>query len=234
MTQKTPMQDYTHIADSYDEDRFQGIRGEFNYAIDREIVSEYAEIAAPNKLLDVPTGTGRVLDYLGDMPVEIIGCDATQGMLDRASRHVVDGKHTLLLGDASDLPFDDNEFDCIVSLRFFHLFDKQTRRKFTAEFDRVLKPGGYVICSFTNGWYAGGINWIKRVLGFRTVFFQYPGELKGLFPNYRVCKLRGNFLPLQSRLNRSLFLGRFLRGLTRSFPFNLVCWERVYLLRKNQ
>ena len=55
MTQKTPMQDYTHIADSYDEDRFQGIRGEFNYAIDREIVSEYAEIAAPNKCL-MPQG----------------------------------------------------------------------------------------------------------------------------------------------------------------------------------
>jgi len=220
------------LSASYDAKRFEDNSGIFNYEVDREIILELVGMAAPAQVLDLPTGTGRVLDYLSDLDVRVIGCDATQSMLDIAAKRMTPEKHSLLMADAAELPFDDESQECIISLRFFHLFEEETRRRFTREFERVLKQGGHVICSFTNGWYCGGVNWAKRGIGYRTVYFEHRGELKRLFPNFHVRALRGNFLPLQNRVSRSSMVGRALRRLTSSFPLNHVCWEKFYLLQK--
>jgi ubiquinone/menaquinone biosynthesis C-methylase UbiE len=227
--------DYTQIADTYDKNRFSGERGAYLYDLDRCIVRELVTRTNASSILDVPVGTGRVLDYLRDLPVQIVGCDATPAMLNQAKAHADEQHHTLQLADASCLPFESASFDCVISLRFFHLFPPEQRHVFAKEFTRVLKPNGYILCSFTNGWYGGGLNWLWKYLGYPSVHFLHINELSRLFPRFSVQQIRGNFLPLQSRLAlRIPWLDRPLRKATCFFPLNRLCWEQVYLLQSQQ
>lgn len=225
-------QDYSSLAPAYEEKRFSGHSGQFLYATDRRIVREAVALAAPTSILDVPTGTGRVLDYLRDHKGPITGVDATPEMLAQANRYARPGKDTLLLGNATALPFDSGSFDFLVSLRFFHLFDEQARLPFATEFRRLLRPGGHLLLSMTNGWYAGGLNWMKNRMGRQTVQFEHQGEIGRLFPGWKVVSLSGNFLPFQAALSSVPAVGASLSWLTGHFPLNRVCYERYYLLRK--
>ena len=224
--------DYGGMAPTYEADRFTGRSGRFLYEVDRRIVREAVSVAAPTKILDVPTGTGRVLDYLKGQSAPITGLDSTPGMLAQASRHARRGYDELLIGNAASLPFSSGTFDCVISLRFFHLFNREERVPFAQEFDRVLRPQGHLFLSMTNGWYAGGVNWVKRGFGRRTVHFEYPGELSRLFPGWLSVRVFGNFVPLHSFANSVPFLGSGLRWACDHFPLNRLCWETYHLLRK--
>src|SRR5688572_17211660 len=103
-------QNYSAIAPSYDAVRFSNTAGRFLYERDRSIIRKLVALASPNSVLDVPTGTGRVIDYLRDQPLNITGLDCTQEMLQQAARYVR-LQDTLLTGNAAALPFDDASFD---------------------------------------------------------------------------------------------------------------------------
>jgi ubiquinone/menaquinone biosynthesis C-methylase UbiE len=222
---------YSHLAPEYDAKRFQGRNGRFVADRDREILRTFVELAQPQRLLDTPVGTGRALAYVGDGPRLRVGLDYTPEMLAFAAR--VQPRPTgLLRGDAAALPFKSDSFDCVVSLRFFHLFAEPQRAGFAREFIRVLAPGGYLIVSFTNGWYMGGVNWLRQRLGARTVQFESRGELHRLFPECSVVRRHGNFLPKQWLVDGVPLLGPALRRLTEHPPVNRICWEHIYLLRK--
>lgn len=226
-------QDYDQEAARYDRVRFEKPGGRFVARLDAAIVRELVRASGSVRLLDLPVGTGRALEYLDSEPLEVVGCDLTAGMLAAARGRGPSICPGLVRGDASRLPFPSGSFDGILSLRFFHLFPRAVRPTFVAEFERVLRPGGHLICSFTNGWYGGGINWVRRALGAQTVHFLAPGELRGLFPGWRIRALRGNFLPLQRLL---VGLGPRVEGaarwLTARPPLNALCWERYYLLQR--
>jgi SAM-dependent methyltransferase len=184
-------------------------------------------------ILDIPAGTGRAMAYLKDNPCTIIGCDLTNSMLQFAKEKCSGNCIGLLQGDASKLPFHDGKFDCVLTLNFFHLFPPYLRKIFVHEFDRILKPGGFFLCSFTNGWYGFGLNWIRKLIGNFPIYFLMPGEIKRLFPGWRVHALHGNYLPLQS------FVGKFRVSaeatalwMTGKPPLNRFCFTRFYLLQK--
>lgn len=225
---------YSDLAATYNENRFHSENGRFLYEIDQNLIRRLIEKTNAKKILDVPTGTGRVLDYLQGFNAEIVGIDATEEMLEIARQVPCNGNTVeLLLGDASKLELEPNSFDCLVSLRFFHLFDRKSRHPFASEFARVIKPGGYLLLSFTNGWYGFGYYWLKRILGCKTVYFEYPGELAELFPDFTVVAREGNVLPKQHWLKHSPRLLALATFLTQRFPLNRLCLERFYLLRKH-
>ena len=228
---------YAHIAPTYDEIRFSGNHGGFNARADAAIVRELVGLAGPATVYDVPVGTGRVAEYLCNSGVDIVGGDLTREMLARAAERA---SHTncapleLVQCDASDLPWASDSIECLISLRFFHLIPHEARPAFASEFSRVIRPGGHLICSFTNGWYGGGVNWIHKALGRNSLFFLKRGELRRLFPDFRIRAIRGNFWPLQ-RLTE-MFGARaagLSLGLNRHFPLNRICWEAFYLLEKS-
>jgi SAM-dependent methyltransferase len=225
-------QDYTELAADYDELRFEGPGGQFNANADARIINELITIAGASRVLDVPTGTGRIFDYLAHRNVEIIGCDLTQGMLDKAATRRSTKRPALIRGDASELPFPTGTIECITCLRLFHLVPNDSRRRITNELSRVLQPGGHIICSFTNGWYGGGVNWIRNRAD-KPLYFLRAGEIGGLFPGFRVLAVRGNFWPLQRYLtNLGPAIESWSLRLNRVFPFNRLCWEVFYLLQK--
>lgn len=225
-------QSYSELAGDYNRIRFSGRTGRFNFERDGEIIRSYVRECGATRLLDVPVGTGRVLEYVRDLDLDVVGLDLTREMLADAEKVAHPTRHRLMEGDASKLPFEANEFDCVSSLRFFHLFPEESRPAFVKEFLRVLEPGGHLIVSFTNGWYAGGVNWLKRFAGMQSVYFEQPGEIRRLFPGCTMVHRTGNFLPKQWMIDPVPGLGAAVRAATRHAPLNLVCWERIYLLRK--
>ena len=225
-------QDYTHLADDYDLARFHGTKGAFNTRADARIIDELVGLAGASVILDVPTGTGRICDYLAHRDVEVVGCDLTNAMLHKAAMRRRPPK-TLIRCDASQLPFQSGAVECVTCLRFFHLIPHGSRAAIASELSRVLAPQGHLICSFTNGWYAGGVSWLKKAVGRNPLHLLKPGELPTLFPGFCVRAVRGNFWPLQrySRLLGEL-AETWSHQMNRYFPLNRMCWEVFYLLQK--
>jgi demethylmenaquinone methyltransferase / 2-methoxy-6-polyprenyl-1,4-benzoquinol methylase len=109
----------------------------------------------PQRILDVGCGTGDLsINIARGAPkeTEIIGLDYSQPMLDIAKRKAekagVAGRITFTSGDASQLPFPDEHFDCVgISFAFRNLtYKNKLCSLHLAEVKRVLKTGGrYVI-----------------------------------------------------------------------------------------
>lgn len=224
---------YTDLASSYNEVRFENTVGRFLYETDGEIIRRLVTKTGAKVLVDAPTGTGRVLDYLKGMGLDITAVDATQEMLNVAQTVRSDGnKVKYVIGDASKLDLPSGSVDCLVSLRFFHLFAKHERQCFADEFARVIKPGGYLLVSYTNGWYGLGYYWLKKLLGAKAVFYEYPGEIPRAYPDFTVVALEGNSFNKQYWLRNIPVLLNFSKWLTKRFPFNRICLEKFYLLKK--
>jgi len=90
------------------------------------------------KILDVATGSGRTLKQLrAAFPKEkITGIDLSDSYLKEASRYIsdLDGDLIQLIkGNAEELPFENDSFQCISCVYLFH------------EFLRVLEPGGILV-----------------------------------------------------------------------------------------
>jgi len=235
--------DYSTEAKDYDQKRFEGEKGEFLSRTDNAIIRELTRITNTSLCLDMPVGSGRVSTYLRDEPINIIGCDYTKEMLSVTKQRSDANGQIVVQADAAKLPFKSNSLELIICLNFFHLFPAPFRGIFSAELDRVIKPGGFLLCSFTNGWYGGGLSWmrkslsdlkvIKKVLGDCSIYFLTRGEISKLFPTWRVCKSRGNYLPFQrltAHLGRNI--ERTAQWLTARTPLKRFCFARFYLLRK--
>jgi ubiquinone/menaquinone biosynthesis C-methylase UbiE len=235
-----PRQYYTDLAEDYDTIRFGGTKGALVEYADATILKDFLSIVRANiplrtlTLIDVPVGTGRALKYMEDELIHIVGCDITPAMLKIARK--ISHHHCLGLiqADASELPFPNESFDCISALRFFHLFPLTSRKLFSQEFGRILKPGGFIICSFTNGWYGFGLNWVRQLRRKSGVYLLFSsGEIKTLFPGWKMHALRGNYLPLEWAVSNLGLQAKALSSwLTGHFPLNRFCHERFYLLQK--
>ena len=95
------------------------------------------------KILDLCTGTGDMSGFIKEKypESEIIGLDISSKMLEIARK-----KHpdiNFIQGDASKMPFNDNEFDFIISTFGF----RNIKDKISAinEIKRVLKKDGYFL-----------------------------------------------------------------------------------------
>ena len=95
-------------------------------------------------LLDVGCGTGPMVELLAsEFPGRrCTGLDLTPKMIEVASAKGIENAR-FVVGDAEDLPFDDESFDAVICANSFHHYpDPQ------AFFDgvaRVLRPGGKLV-----------------------------------------------------------------------------------------
>lgn len=115
---------------------------------------EQGEINTGDRILDVGCGWGRIISgikyFIPD--TEIIGVDMNMERLDKA-RELLDemilGENVeLRVGDADNLPFEDNYFDVVVSARLLQYVSNPVNT--VKEFSRVLKPGGRLVLSVPN------------------------------------------------------------------------------------
>lgn len=104
--------------------------------------------AAPGRVLDIGCGTGLLASRLRrELPeADVVGCDFSHGMLERAASR---GRACALVqGSALALPFGSGSFDAVVTTEAFHWFPDQAQA--LSEFYRVLGPRGHLLVSLIN------------------------------------------------------------------------------------
>jgi ubiquinone/menaquinone biosynthesis C-methylase UbiE len=98
-----------------------------------ELTRTIAELPAA-RTLDVACGTGFLTRHLNG---EIVGLDASPAMVSIAEQRVPEA--TFLVGEALDLPFDDDSFDRIFTGHFYGHLEDEDRRRFLSEARRVAR-----------------------------------------------------------------------------------------------
>ncbi len=93
------------------------------------------------RALDVGCGEGRFCRILGERRIPVTGIDPTRVLLDRAKSLDPDGDYQL--ARAEKLPFEDDQFDLVVS--YLTLVDIDGYEQAIREMARVLIPGGTVL-----------------------------------------------------------------------------------------
>jgi ubiquinone/menaquinone biosynthesis C-methylase UbiE len=158
----SPNRDGSHIAAYYDafsaeyeRERGQNDPGGYHELLDELEAGYVRRFAAGRDVLEVGCGTGLVLLRIAEFARSASGVDLSPGMLQKAQQRGLDVK----LGSATELPFDDNQFD--VTCSFKVLAHVPEIEKALAEMARVTRPGGIVLAEFYNPFSLRGL--LKRL-----------------------------------------------------------------------
>src|SRR3954471_705397 len=101
---------------------------------------------APRDLLDIGTGTGRMLELLGPFVANALGIDQSREMLAVARVNIEQAglsNCVVRLGDMYQLPLPDGSFDAAIIHQVLHYADRPAAA--IAEAARVLRPGGDLV-----------------------------------------------------------------------------------------
>lgn len=112
-------------------------------------------------VLDVGCGTGEYLLRFQRAGCNVYGLDMSPSMLGVARGKLGDGAR-LHLGDATQMPFRDDQFDLITTTLMLHEMPQDVRMETLGEMKRTLKPDGRLLLidfhpgkrSFPKGWIA--------------------------------------------------------------------------------
>ena len=99
-----------------------------------------------DSLLDLGTGTGRILELLSGLYRRAIGVDASRDMLSVARANLDKSritKATVRHADILNLPFEGQDFDLVTIHQVLHFFDQPEIA--IAEASRMLRPGGRLV-----------------------------------------------------------------------------------------
>src|SRR5258707_1519214 len=119
------------------------------YVDEREVEAALSEIVAatePQDLLDIGTGTGRMIEILGPGVVHALGIDQSREMLAVARVNLERAglaNSIVRLGDMYQLPLADGSFDAVVIHQVLHYADRPAAA--IAEAARVLRPNGILV-----------------------------------------------------------------------------------------
>ncbi|NKK65295.1 metalloregulator ArsR/SmtB family transcription factor [Rhizobium leguminosarum bv. viciae] len=99
-----------------------------------------------DSLLDLGTGTGRILELLSGLYRRATGVDASRDMLSVARANLDKSritKATVRHADILNLPFEGQDFDLVTIHQVLHFFDQPEIA--IAEAARMLRPGGRLV-----------------------------------------------------------------------------------------
>jgi ubiquinone/menaquinone biosynthesis C-methylase UbiE len=101
---------------------------------------------AEDRVLDVACGPGVLTRAFADVCSEVVGCDVTQALLDKARAGAARrglANASFQQGDATALPFKDDSFSLASCRAAFHHFPEPER--VLSEMVRVVRPGGRLL-----------------------------------------------------------------------------------------
>jgi SAM-dependent methyltransferase len=111
-----------------------------------------------HRVLDIPSGYGRLYKILRETSSLYFGSDISIGMISRLREKSGGGRE--VVGDIFSLPFRDESFDLVLSWRIFqHIGDGEKRMRALSELSRVTRR--WVLISFYR---ENLIHWLERVL----------------------------------------------------------------------
>jgi len=122
---------------------YSAILDPLNRALRRSAMRMY-QAEAGWRVLDVGCGTGAALAEYAAAGCVVSGIDSSEAMLAKA-RALLGEDSDLRLGDAADLPYENESFDLVLASLVLHEMPADDRRAVLAEMARVVKPGGAAI-----------------------------------------------------------------------------------------
>jgi len=133
--------------DFFDGDRQYGYGGyNYNSRFWEPVIPtfrEYWRMSDTSSLLDVGCGKGFMLyDFKKAMPdLNIRGIDISNYAIENCKKEVID---FLCVGNCTELPFEDNQFDYTISINTIHNLDKKGCAKSLKEIQRVTKINSFI------------------------------------------------------------------------------------------
>jgi demethylmenaquinone methyltransferase / 2-methoxy-6-polyprenyl-1,4-benzoquinol methylase len=152
----------------------------------RERAVELARVGAGSRALDVATGTGDLAVALRAAGAEVVGCDFSEEMLERARRKESSARFEW--ADALALPYEDDSFDAATvgfGARNFSDLDRGL-----GEMARVVRPGGRVVVleittpqkpplsTFFSLWFDRVVPALGRMAGDEAAYSYLPSSVK--------------------------------------------------------
>lgn len=115
----------------------------------QEIIQRY--LNKPMSIADIGGATGAYSFWLHEMGHKVHLLDPAEFHIEAATRiSITENKPlaSISLGDARDLPFDNEQFDLVLLFGpLYHLQDKRDRIQSIAEANRVLRKGGVLLAA---------------------------------------------------------------------------------------
>lgn len=101
-------------------------------------------ISTDKHLLDVACGAGQTAIPAAKQGIKVTGIDIAENLIEHARHRAREARLSVQfdVGDAEDLPYDNNQFDVVITM-FGAMFAPQPD-KVTSELARVIRSGGQV------------------------------------------------------------------------------------------
>ena len=144
------------------EERLRTPLGHYIFSRQKELILDLVAPRAGERILDVGCGTGNNLQFFRDKWCSVTGIDSSAEMLKLA--RAKNGDHAeLILAQAEDIPFSDNEFDIVTIINVLEIANDP--QKVIEEAIRVCR--GRVFIGFLNNYsFAGTKQRLKEISGF--------------------------------------------------------------------
>jgi ubiquinone/menaquinone biosynthesis C-methylase UbiE len=133
---------YDDFATGYERERHRG----YHALLDELELGVVEPLVRGGEVLEVGCGTGLILEKLAGYAKRAEGVDLSPGMLALARERGLSVRE----GSATELPFDDDSFDAVVSFKVLAHVPEIERA--LSEMARVCRPGGHVIAELYNPW----------------------------------------------------------------------------------
>ena len=116
-------------------------------------------------ILDVGCGTGTQLELYQRYECNLYGLDLSPAMLEIALKRLGNTAQ-LDLGDATKMPYENDQFDLAISMLSLHEMSEETRSAVLNEMKRVLKidEGRILLIDFHPGPYQPMQGWISKTI----------------------------------------------------------------------
>jgi SAM-dependent methyltransferase len=129
---------------------YQSPQGRSMERLVKESVANLLDLQAGERILDVGCGEGNHLHLLSQMGFDGCGVDASSYMIRRA-RARLGHRCRLEVGEAEDLPFEDNEFDVVLLINTLEFLDHPVEALMEA--GRVARRAVFAGVTNSFSWY---------------------------------------------------------------------------------
>ena len=132
---------------SYDAHSFAG---EYSYLCYIALYQFAVNFCERKNVLDAACGLGYGSYLLAHKAVNVTGLEIVESNIKFARKNYEKENLHFVVQDATQMQFEDNTFDTIVSIETFEHVPPELAGKFLSEFKRVLKPDGTLVISTPN------------------------------------------------------------------------------------
>jgi len=131
------------------------VSGARHASLIRELLHECGtDPTSASPILDFGCGCGRVARHWSGVAVELHGCDVNRRLVDWCRRNLPFG--TFDVNELSPpLPYRDGSFGLAYAFSVFTHLPEHLQGEWMQEFQRVVRPGGYLLISTLGEYYVG-------------------------------------------------------------------------------